>query len=582
MTSRCIVATLGLLVLAGCSGDWSRGSVCEGVACSGHGMCEATDQGPECVCEGGRQAAGLECVEPAKQVEIVSLQVSPEALSEGETAVFTLVVNGPAGDVDPVTATLETPDGVKVTDFKAAGPARTYTAGVSWAKLNALEQITFLQDSSREFTVKAVDEEGNHLTRQAGLTLTCHGSGACRGACYPEMVVDESLSFASWDDCSQVQCGQAELWPVECLYQPVAWLWMSEDQHEYLMSDVMADIEADGLFLFLGRCGEVGVEIHGGLARKFEKKAYKVKFNREGWFGPDPFESSGENTVVDPIGFKQLIFKAHWVDPSLMRDRLTHDSVRTAGGLAPRVSFANLMLNGRYNGLYAVTEAVLEDYFVRLGFEGDGDLYKAVNHNAHFGVKTDPMTGYEKKMNKDGDAEDLGQLFAVIKAAPLDFEGFQTAVSQVLDLDHYLAFTLVNAFSNNQDSFTKNYYLYHEDSAPFIIVNWDADATWGLNWDGKLEPIEAGSIWGTQNHLSAKMKKVPELVTLYSEMAAQAVDGFLGPEQTSELVDAVASEIAQDIPFEECRWEKETTFDEHLAVIYEFIQLRHEYWLSFL
>lgn len=48
-------------------------------------------------------------------------------------------------------------------------------------------------------------------------------------------------------------------------------------------------------------------------------------------------------------------------------------------------------------------------------------------------------------------------------------------------------FTLILAFCSNHDTFTKNYYMYHDPNIqdfPFRFIPWDMDATWGNTWTG--------------------------------------------------------------------------------------------------
>ena len=382
----------------------------------------------------------------------------------------------------------------------------------------------------------------------------------------------QQAEFAA--DCAEWECGDDI--PADCLSLPVLRLWIADDQWDKLMDDVKADVEVDALFYFMGMCGAVGIEIHGGLARKFEKKSLKVKFNRQGWFPYDPFVEEPKAEVTGH-GYKQFILKAHWVDPSLIRDHLTHDVTRALGGLAPRVTHVNLMLNGSYHGIYALTESILRDFFMRMGLEGEGNLYKAVSHYANFKDKEDALEGYEKKMNVSEESEDLTQLLQQIAAAPLDFEGFEASVGQSLDIDLYLAYSVANAFTNNQDAFTKNYYLYHEledDGGPFLTVNWDADATFGISWDGTEEPADTGGLWGKLNSLSAKLKKIPEYQAANTQLYFDGLADPLSPETLHANVDTIASPLAPDIRFEECRWEKESSFADHLEVIHEFVDGR--------
>ncbi len=384
-------------------------------------------------------------------------------------------------------------------------------------------------------------------------------------------------------DCDAWECGDNVL--ANCLSLPVLRLWIADDQWDKLMDDVKADVEVDGLFYFMGRCGEVGVEIHGGLARKFAKKSLKVKFNRGAWFPDDPF-IEGPDPDVAGKGYKQFVLKAHWVDPSLMRDHLTHDVTRALGGLAPRVTHVNLILNGSYHGIYALTESILQDFFIRMGLEGEGNLYKAVSHYANFKDKGNALEGYEKKMNVYDDSDDLALLLKQIAAAPIDFESFESSVGQSLDIDLYLAYSVANAFTNNQDAFTKNYYLYHEleeSEGPFLTVNWDADATFGISWDGTEEEADTGGLWGKLNSLSAKLQKIPEYRAANAKIHADGLAGPLSPTTLHASIDAITSTIAPDIRFEECRWEKEGSFADHLEVIHAFVDERAaivEDWLD--
>jgi hypothetical protein len=561
-------------LLMACGGE-EVSSPCDEVTCSANGTCIEGEAGITCECVEGYIEAGLNCVEPTVEPAIVSLTLKNEAVTEGETAHFLLVVSGPAGIDDPIDALLETSEGKEIAQFQPGNSPRTYEAAVSWAQMNALDPITFLEPMSRAFFARVWDDNGFEASADVFVSLECAGdSGACMGKCDSRMVRDPSLSKNS-ADCDNLDCDGS--YPIACLSLPPAYLWMDSGEWGKLMADVKADVEVDGMFYFMGRCGEVGVEIHGGLARKFDKKSFKVKFNRGSWFPYDPFVPDPKPEISGK-GFKQFIFKAHWVDPSLMRDHLTHDVTRALGGLAPRVTHTNFILNGKYHGIYGLTESVLKDYFTRMGLEGDGNLYKAVNHNANFKAKADAMVGYEKKMNVDGGSDDLALLLQQIADAPLDFQSFEETVGQTIDLDLYFAYSVANSYSNNRDAFTKNYYLYRsiEDDGPFLTVNWDADATFGISWDGAEEEAKTGGLWGKYNSLSTKLSKIPEFAATNKQIYEDGLAGPLDPETLHATVDAIASTIQPDIQFEECRWSKENSFADHLEVIHEFINKRTE------
>jgi hypothetical protein len=570
-------------VLFACTPEPPPEDPCAEVTCSDHGVCVETDAGAECACEAGYVAAGLYCIAPTPEPAVVAFTVEPAELSQGQDVHFTLVVSGPLDEPDPVDAELRTAAGVPMAALVPTGIPWTYRTTLSWAQLNALEEISFLDSLDRTFVAHVSTPEGFSDSIPATVTFTCGGTGACRGECRAEMTLKEPQE-ASAAECAAWSCSDKKSYPLACLSNGLFHLWVSDSEWKALHEDVHADVEVDGFYFFLGECGQVGIEIHGGLARKFDKKSFKVKFNRDDRFPLDPF-AEAQPVPPDPVGLKQVILKAHWIDASLVRDRLTHDLLRTLGGLAPRVTHVNLLINGKYRGLYALTESVTRDFFERMSLEGEGNLYKAVNHNANFKDKADPLSGYEKKMNEEGESDDLEELLEAITKAPSDFAAFDADVGQRMDLDLYLAYTLVNAFTNNQDAFTKNYYLYHElagDGSPFLIVNWDADATWGVSWDGAPEPADTGSPWGKTNALSARLAGIPEYREQYEGELADALDGSLSEEALAALAEAGLEAVEPDIRFEECRWDKPSSFAAQRPVIESFATARPPFFRELL
>jgi spore coat protein H len=272
---------------------------------------------------------------------------------------------------------------------------------------------------------------------------------------------------------------------------------------------------------------------------------------------------------------ENLILKAQWVDPSLVRDALTHELVRAAGGLAPRVRFVHLVLARRYHGLYALTEAVDGRFLQSAGLASSGDLYKAVNHNANFQPKDRALAGYEKKLGWDRQDLGLETFLEALWACPKgDQPCLEDTVLPWLDLTSYLAYLAANALADNRDAFTKNYYLFSSGSgtpAPFFTVNWDADATFGLNWDGNPAQAPALGPWGRTTGLSSKLAAVPayrdQYLDLLGALTETALEGGLLETRLSQL----EALLAPDIRFEECRWQRPGAFAQSISLIRDFL-----------
>ena len=206
-----------------------------------------------------------------------------------------------------------------------------------------------------------------------------------------------------------------------------------------------------------------------------------------------------------------------------MRNKLTFDLIRSLGGLAPRVGYCVLSINGEWHGLYSLVERIDKPYLGRQGLDKDGNLYKAENHLANWDLAADPLDGFDVEINKDNSNDDLGELLEALTYTPQNLADFQAEVEPLLSLEDFHLWQQVHVFALNRDTFTKNYYLYHDlDEAPedpksrFRIVSWDADATFGLNWDGQwLDTNEVS--WHGSDTFSQRLYSIPAYKSAYIE-----------------------------------------------------------------
>ena len=49
--------------------------------------------------------------------------------------------------------------------------------------------------------------------------------------------------------------------------------------------------------------------------------------------------------------------QGNWNDAAHIRSKLVQDLLKSAGGLAPRIEYARLLVNGEYFGLYSIEES---------------------------------------------------------------------------------------------------------------------------------------------------------------------------------------------------------------------------------
>jgi hypothetical protein len=100
--------------------------------------------------------------------------------------------------------------------------------------------------------------------------------------------------------------------------------------------------------------GRIGIEVRGQSSQRFPKKQ----------FGLETVRADGDNRNVSLLGLPEendWILYAAYNDGSLMRNVVAYRAARRLGRYASRTRFVELILNGRYWGVYVLMEALKLD-----------------------------------------------------------------------------------------------------------------------------------------------------------------------------------------------------------------------------
>jgi len=134
----------------------------------------------------------------------------------------------------------------------------------------------------------------------------------------------------------------------------------------------------------------------------------------------------------------------------------------------------------------------------------------------------------------------------------------------------------------NRDTFTKNYYLYHDrraqagqPEARFQVIAWDSDATWGNNWNGEvLEPTDAK--WHGTDAFAPRILSIPHYRDRYLERFTDGLKRGLSPEalqaRVQERVDAIREAALTDAAL----WERAGDFDLEIKRLEDAITARYQ------
>jgi subtilisin-like proprotein convertase family protein len=204
-------------------------------------------------------------------------------------------------------------------------------------------------------------------------------------------------------------------------------------------------------------------------------------------------DASGNDLDTTILGMPResdWIFKAEYLDHTLLKNSIAYEMARRMGGYAPRTRPCELMLDGEYIGLYMLTEKVKRDknridiakltpsdttgsdlsggYIIEMNINNNpGDWlspYPPIND-----ATCDAPVEFKHVYPKSGDLKPvqrdyIRQFVQGFEDALLasDFADTSGGYRQYIDVSAFIDFLIVNEFSVNFDSYGRSTYLYKE------------------------------------------------------------------------------------------------------------------------
>lgn len=230
------------------------------------------------------------------------------------------------------------------------------------------------------------------------------------------------------------------------------------------------------------RCDGFGCTIkgRGNTTWKKEKKPYLIKLPKKSGF-------------LGMKSAKKWVFLANALDETNLRNKIVYDFARRLDfGFVPDSRFADVYINGRYNGLYLITEKV-ECAKNRL-FVADSDslfLFQQTSKNRGEGNPNCFVTENEQWIELEYPEKYSEQSFAVAQHSVRDMERLIMGC-QNDDFEHYFdinswacKFLIDEVFENTDCNFLSSYFyaVYRGGNVKFYAGPiWDYDKSIGGNW----------------------------------------------------------------------------------------------------
>lgn len=229
-----------------------------------------------------------------------------------------------------------------------------------------------------------------------------------------------------------------------------------------------------------------GIEFkgRGNTSWTMAKKSYQIKLNKKANF-----------LGIGNSKEKKWVLIANYQDPTLLKNKIMNDLCVNSGlSTSPNCTFADLYVNGDYIGNYLVCDKI-EIGSERVSLKDDEGLLMELD-NAYYYQEDYYFTSKKgnhytvKEAVADGNDEVIRDAMNSFKNALDAFEDELYSsnpswekIAEMIDIESFAKYYLVNEFAENTDSYYSSCYLYRDGDNDVIHMGptWDYDAAFGYS-----------------------------------------------------------------------------------------------------
>jgi spore coat protein CotH len=347
---------------------------------------------------------------------------------------------------------------------------------------------------------------------------------------------------------------------------------------------------APATVMYRGHTYPVQAKLRGAASLGYPKKSYTLEFPTLDKFDEPVFAGGFKNK-------RKIVLISTFDDNSYVRQRLAYDlwNRLDPGHIQIQTYSAVVYMDGKYYGLYTVSDHVdgflMEDH----GLWQDGNLYKAVDHNANFRLTS--SGGQPKQTLHDGfvkreglpaegqpgafqDLEDLVS-FVATSSSP----DFLANVDTWIDRRDYENWWIFVTFVMGDDSAGKNSYHYHDPKGGvFRYAPWDFNASFGQTWQTARQGAQSLVEYKGTNRIFERFLDEPSIGDPLRARYSAVLQKQYSKEAVLALVDAYIAEIDASARRDEGKWQNAyqsyggwswrndfTTYEQELAYLKQWI-----------
>ncbi|EYF05106.1 CotH kinase family protein [Chondromyces apiculatus] len=339
-------------------------------------------------------------------------------------------------------------------------------------------------------------------------------------------------------------------------------------------------------------------KLRGASSLSYPKNSYTLKFAKDDRF-QEPDEAFG---FTDR---RKLVLISTFDDNSYVRQRLAYDlwNALDPAHLQIKTYSAVVYIEGAYWGLYTVADHPDKDFMEAHGYSEDGNLYKAIDHDANFdrisiqygGEKSTLHDGYEKKegLPLEGEPGAFADLEALVDfVATSDSATFTSGIASRIDQRDYEDWWIFVTFILGSDSAGKNSYHYRDPTTDgvFRYMPWDFNDSFGQTWQTARASASTFRDYTDMNRLFERFLEEPTLGPALRARYADVLRTIYTEEAIQALVTGYIDRIDASARRDEHRWGEAyrtygdwsfrtdfTTYDEELAYLRAWLTERWQF-----
>ncbi|MGB5417237.1 CotH kinase family protein [Algibacter sp.] len=346
---------------------------------------------------------------------------------------------------------------------------------------------------------------------------------------------------------------------------------------------------------FLNYSGTIGIETRGSSSQTLDKKPYSI----------DTLEDDGiENDNVELLGMPKendWVLNSFAFDDSMMRDFISYEMAREMGQYAVNLKYCEVIVNGDYRGLYALSEKIKIDgdrvdieklsaddnaipeitggYLIQTDRPSAEDPEAWYNNGAgyiHEKPNFDDITAQQSTYIESvfRDLDDSANNSDIINGYPA-----------VIDVPSFIDYMLVAEIASNADAYALSTY-YHKDRGGKLRAGpvWDYNLTfgndlfymWGYYFDRSFTDVWQFEYSNTGAHFWNDLFANPMFKCYLSKRFNDVTSTGqpLNYDYISNLIDSTVALISEAVAREDERWDTIDDFPGEIANMKSWIQER--------